>query len=222
MKIGGFQKLSLIDYPGKISSVIFTQGCNFRCGYCHNPRLVLPELFEEPIDEKTILEYLLKRKDKVEGVVVTGGEPTIHKDLPEFVSRIKQHGFKVKLDTNGTNPKMLFKLLKQNLLDYIAMDLKAPLERYETICGVNTDIKNLSLSIKLIKFSGIEHRFRTTIIRKQLNANDLLKIKELINEHLHLQSFIFTGNILGYGLNKEFEWTDEEIASLNLIINKTN
>jgi pyruvate formate lyase activating enzyme len=135
MKIGGLQKFSLLDYPGKISAVVFTQGCNFRCPYCHNPELVDPERFQECIPEDEIFAFLETRRGKLEAVTVTGGEPTIQNGLSSFVRRIKDMGFMVKLDTNGSRPEVLEELIRHKLIDYIAMDIKAPLEKYEAVTG---------------------------------------------------------------------------------------
>ncbi|MGC9053845.1 MAG: anaerobic ribonucleoside-triphosphate reductase activating protein, partial [Candidatus Hydrogenedens sp.] len=126
MKIGGFQPFSLSDFPNCVSAIVFTQGCNFRCPFCHNPSLVLPELFLPPIPEEALIAFLNERKGKLDGVVITGGEPTIQSDLMKFVSEIKGLGYKVKLDTNGSNPEILKELIENNLLDYVAMDVKAP------------------------------------------------------------------------------------------------
>lgn len=137
-KLAGLQKTTFIDYPEKIACIVFTQGCNFRCGYCHNP-----ELFEnkEPVlSVPAFFEFLNKRKGKLDGVVITGGEPTLHnKDLIEFIKKVKSLGFLVKLDTNGTHPDVLQELLNENLLDYIAMDIKAPLAKYKEITRVDID-----------------------------------------------------------------------------------
>ena len=219
MKIAGLQKISLIDYPGKVSTVIFTQGCNFRCGYCHNPQLVLPELFEPVINEKTVFEYLDKRKGKIEGVVVTGGEPTLHNDLAKLIRNIKKQNFLVKLDTNGSNPAVLKNLLNENLLDFVAMDVKAPLKKYSEISGVNIDTESILASIKLIKGSGIKHQFRTTVVRRFSNVNDLLEIKELINEKLYIQNFTISDKILNSDLDNTYGWTEDEIKSMDYIIN---
>ncbi|NJO88455.1 MAG: anaerobic ribonucleoside-triphosphate reductase activating protein [Chloroflexia bacterium] len=140
MRIGGFVKQSLIDYPGKIAAVVFTQGCNFRCGYCHNPQLVLPNLFIERFDlaPLNIISYLEQHRNWLDGVVVTGGEPTIHKDLPLFLKEIKKLGYAIKLDTNGTNPHLLEQIIKNKLADYIAMDIKIAPEKnlYGKIIGI--------------------------------------------------------------------------------------
>jgi len=170
MKIAGLVKQSFIDYPDKMACVIFTQGCNFRCGYCHNPSLVLPKLFakNQLISEEEILKYLNTRRGWLEGVVITGGEPTIYGDLPDFIQKIKQLGYAVKLDSNGSNPKMLEKLLADKLLDFIAMDIKSnpDAESYSQIIGKDAThlMPNIWRSIKLIQNSGIGYQFRTTII----------------------------------------------------------
>ena len=171
IKIGGFVKQSLIDFPGKVASVVFTCGCNFRCGYCHNPQLVLPQLFHknENISEEYVFNYLEERKSWLDGVVVTGGEPTIHSDLPDFLKQIKEIGYKVKLDTNGSNPEMLKILITEKLVDYIAMDIKTILvsEEYSRIIGLpdsHSIVEAITETMDLIKRSGICFEFRTTTI----------------------------------------------------------
>ena len=170
MRIASLQKQSFIDWEGKTVAVVFTKGCNFRCGYCHNPSLVLPHLLNSTpdISEKEIFNYLQNRKNWLDGVVITGGEPTIHADLPEFVASIKKLGFQIKLDTNGTNPSMLIKLIKYKLVDYIAMDIKTVLEadKYGEVVGIKDDrmIDKISSSIEILRSENISYQFRTTII----------------------------------------------------------
>jgi pyruvate formate lyase activating enzyme len=187
MKIGGFVKQSLIDYPGKIAAVVFTQGCNFRCGYCHNPQLVLPELFlERPeLVPLNIISYLEGHKNWLDGVVVTGGEPTIHKDLPEFLKELKDLGYSIKLDTNGSNPYMLERIVKEKLADYIAMDIKIPLEdgSYAKIIGIsNVDeiTENILASVLILKSSKIDGEFRTTSIPGIHNEGMIALIKKYV------------------------------------------
>ena len=170
MKIGGFVKQSFCDWEGKLSAVIFTQGCNFRCAYCHNPSLVLPELIkiQPAISEDDILCFLKQRSGWLDAVVISGGEPTIQADLPEFVMKIKNMGFPVKLDTNGTRPEILALLFKNNLLDFVAMDIKSvckPAE-YQSVTGVSDCkvIASVLNSIALIIASGIPFQFRTTLL----------------------------------------------------------
>ncbi|MDD2678567.1 MAG: anaerobic ribonucleoside-triphosphate reductase activating protein [Candidatus Nanoarchaeia archaeon] len=180
---------SFIDYPKKISLVIFTAGCNFRCHYCHNPELVEPEL--PFMSEEKTLKKIESKKDWIDGVVITGGEPTLHADLPEFIKKIKEMGLMVKLDTNGTNPEMIRKLMEEELIDYIAMDVKAPLEEYSKVTSVKIDESLIKKSIELIKNSGIEYEFRTTILPKLLKEEDIIKIGYLLNgaKLLALQTF---------------------------------
>ena len=148
--IGGLKKTSLLDYPDKISAIVFTQGCNFRCGYCHNPNLLKPNQQEDIYSVDVFFDFLKKRVGKLDGVVITGGEPTLQKDLIPFVEHIKSLGFLVKLDTNGSNPQVLEELLNNKLIDYVAMDIKAPLEKYSQVVGVDIDIEKVQKSINLL------------------------------------------------------------------------
>ena len=189
MKIGGLQKLSLIDYPGRLSAVIFTTGCNFRCAFCHNPSLVVPEKYAEDIDEEAVIQFLEERKKYLGGVVITGGEPTIHSDLPLFIEKIKKMGYSVKLDTNGTNPEMIESLINKRLIDYIAMDIKATLKKYSSITCVNLDTEKIIKSIKLIKDSKISHEFRTTVA-PGITYEDIVEVCELVgSSNYYLQPF---------------------------------
>lgn len=176
MKIGGFHKFSLIDYPERTCAVIFTQGCNFKCPYCHNPELVLPESFKNPLPADKIISFLENRNGLLDGITVTGGEPTLQDDLLDFLGQLKQIGFLVKLDTNGSNPDVLSEIIRENLVDYIAMDIKAPFDKYHVLAGVKCNHNKIKKSIKLIEESGILYEFRTTIIPSLLNVKDLLKI----------------------------------------------
>ena len=217
-KLAGLQKTTFIDYPEKIACIVFTQGCNFRCGYCHNP-----ELFEnkEPVlSVPAFFEFLNKRKGKLDGVVITGGEPTLHgKDLIEFINEVKSLGFLVKLDTNGTQPDVLQELLNENLLDYIAMDIKAPLAKYKTITQTDIDTKIIKKSIDMIMNSGVDYEFRTTIVKSQLSVEDLRQIGELIQgaKRYYMQKFLAT-KILDETLMSEESYTDEEFKTLRTIL----
>ena len=192
MKIGGLQKVSLIDYPGEISSVIFLQGCNFKCPYCHNPELVDAKLFGPCLDEKDVLEFLKTRIGKIDAVTITGGEPTIQNDLMPFIKRIKKMGFAVKLDSNGSGPEVIQKLLSEKLLDFIAMDIKAPLTKYENIAQVPLKTDSIKESIRIILRAKIPHEFRTTVVQSLLTENDIFKIARLISgaRHYTLQKFV--------------------------------
>ncbi len=181
MLIGGFQKCSLIDYPGKICAIVFTLGCNLRCSYCHNPELVYPELFNKPIPEEEIFSFLGKRRGKLDAVTITGGEPTLQADLVDFILRIKKLEFLVKLDSNGSNPDVLQNAISSEVLDYIAMDVKAPLEKYREITSSNIDPERIKKSIGLIMNSNTEYEFRITITESQLDESDMSKIGKLID-----------------------------------------
>jgi pyruvate formate lyase activating enzyme len=180
---------SFIDYPKKISMVVFTAGCNFRCHYCHNPELVNPEL--PFMSEDKAIKKIESKKEWVDGIVITGGEPTMHADLPDFIRKIKKMGLLIKLDTNGTNPEMIELLINEGLIDYIAMDVKAPLEDYSKVTGSNFDTNLIKKSIELIKTSGIDYEFRTTILPKLFKEEDIMKLGYLLNgaKLLVLQSF---------------------------------
>ncbi len=168
MKIVKYIKNSFIDYPGHIASVIFTHGCNWSCWYCHNAGLL-----HENIDlTNEVLDYLNTRKGWIDGVVVCGGEPTIHSDLPQIIRKIKEMGFDVKLDTNGTNPEMIQRLIEDGMVDYIAMDIKAPIEKLSQITLSKNNLEKIAQSIELIKNSGVEYEFRTTVT-PDLNESDI-------------------------------------------------
>lgn len=214
MKIAAIRKLSLIDYPWKISSVIFTQGCNFKCGYCHNPHFVVPSLYSPVITEEEVFAFLSSRIGKIEGVVISGGEPSIQPNLPDFIKKVRSLGFLVKLDTNGSFPEIIKNLLEENLLDYIAMDIKAPLEKYSEICGADIDVCKIKESISIIKSSGIKHQFRTTVVKGIHTRDDIQTLDEIAGEPVMLQNFKFTGGHIAYNLSKENEFSADEFDEL--------
>ena len=164
MIIRGLQKLSLIDYSPYTCAVVFLQGCNFRCGFCHNPELVLGVGDGHEISKEEVTVFLKKRAKWLDGVCITGGEPTLNSDLPEFISSIKQLGYKVKLDSNGTNPSMLKFLLEDKQVDYLAMDIKTSLEEYKSVVNAEVDLNNIQESVALLMSSDIESEFRTTVV----------------------------------------------------------
>jgi pyruvate formate lyase activating enzyme len=181
MILGGYQKLTLIDYPGKIATTVFTVGCSFRCPFCHNPELVDNRQFAVYSDMgKEFFEFLKKRKDKLEGVCITGGEPTIQKDIIDFIQKIKKMGFLVKLDTNGTRPDVLKKVIDLRLVDFIAMDIKNQPKKYDKTTGVKGDIKRIKLSVDLIMRSKIPYEFRTTVVPGLHNEKDFEEIAKWI------------------------------------------
>lgn len=192
MKIGGFNTFSLSDFPGKVAAVVFTQGCNFRCPYCHNaPLISCHEPKELLIPEEQFFEFLECRRNQLDAVVVSGGEPTIHRDLPTFLRRTKDMGFAVKLDTNGSNPNVLKEILENNLVDYIAMDIKAPLNSYKKLTNNVSSSEGIQESINIISKSGINHEFRTTVIEALLTPEDMQEIRALVpaKSTYHLQKF---------------------------------
>lgn len=189
MRIGGLHKVSLIDYPGKVSSVIFTQGCNFRCFYCHNPELVYPDRFRQPLSEDYVFTFLEKRKKLIDGIVITGGEPTIHSDLPQFIEKLRKFNLPVKLDTNGSSPAILEELVSKHLINFIAMDIKATFNVYDEICKTKVDVDKIMASISIIKNSKIPFQFRTTEIKTFHKKEDFISIKKILGFDLTLQVF---------------------------------
>ena len=193
MKIGGLTQFTLSDYPGKVAAIIFTQGCNFRCPFCHNNDLTpLMRPPEELIPEDTVMQFLNKRRGLLQGVVISGGEPTIQPGLPDFIRTIKSMGYYIKLDTNGSIPEVLRLLLNEKLLDYIAMDIKGPFESYHRLAGTPVFLEKIKNSIALIASSNVSHEFRTTLVEQLLSPEDIENIKALVppgSAH-HFQQFI--------------------------------
>lgn len=205
--IGGLQKSSLIDYPEKVSAIIFTQGCHFRCPYCHNPELITSSsMFQDDV-----LDFLKSRIGKLDGVVITGGEPTLQEGLPKFIKEIKNMGFLVKLDTNGTNSEMLKKLLDENLIDYVAMDIKAPIDKYKEIVCVEVNIDDILKSVEILKKSDVDYEFRTTVVKSQLSPDDFEKIGKMIegSKKYYLQKFVPAKTLNKFFMNQT-TYTDEE------------
>ena len=179
MRIGGVQRFSLSDYPGKIAVVVFTQGCNFRCPFCHNGSLI-PAKSDSLIPEEDVLAFLRKRAGLCNGVVISGGEPTLQQDLADFIVRLKEIGLAVKLDTNGSRPSVLKSILKDKIIDFIAMDVKAPLSKYHKLAGIFVKTERIMESIHLIAKSKVDHLFRTTVVPSLLTSDDIREIRKLI------------------------------------------
>ncbi len=219
MIFGGLEKCTLIDYPGKVACMVYTIGCNFRCPYCHNPELV-DETVETKITEKKVLEFLSSRKGMLDGLVITGGEPTIHEGLLRFIKKVKNLGFLVKLDSNGTNPSMLKEAIKKKLVDYIAMDIKSTMSKYSRTVARPVDVVAIRKSIKIIMSSGIEYEFRTTVIKALIAPEDFHEIgREIRGAHGYfLQKFIPT-KILNPQFRKKVTYSDEEFKSFQEIMN---
>lgn len=197
MNISGFQKLTLLDFPGHTACTLFTLGCNMRCPFCHNTPLVTGTA-EEHYDEEEIFSFLKKRRGLLDGVAITGGEPLLQKDIVPFIKRIKELGFAVKLDTNGSLPEKLEELIDKKLIDFIAMDIKNSEEKYSLTSGCDIDYEKIKKSIALIKNSNIEHEFRTTVVKEYHEKEDIEKIARQLgkNEKYYLQQFKDSGDIL--------------------------
>ncbi len=200
MNIQGFQRLTLLDYPGKVACTVFTGGCNLRCPFCHNAPLVLSPAAQRSM-EGEVLSYLQKRRGLLDGVCVTGGEPLLQPELPRFLSAVRAMGYLVKLDTNGTLPAPLKALLVAGLVDYVAMDIKAAPEHYALAAGTDVDLARVRESVDLIRSSGVEHEFRTTVVRGIHTQADFEAIGQWLEgaERYFLQPFRDSGDILSPG-----------------------
>lgn len=214
--IAGLKKTSLLDYPDKVSAIVFTQGCNFRCGYCHNPDLLEVNSKKDICSTDVFFEFLKKRKGILDGVVITGGEPTLQKDLIPFIKAVKKQGYLVKLDTNGSNPHVLEKLLNLHLIDYVAMDIKAPLSKYKEVVCVNVDTSKIQKSINQLFNSDIDFEFRTTVMKSQLGYEDFRKIGELIKNapRYYLQKFEAKTKIQDENLANEKTYSNAEFDEI--------
>jgi len=193
MQIGGLQKVTLIDYPGRLAATVFLCGCNFKCPWCYSSELVLPEKIKKQlkISQKELFKFLKERKKLIDGVVICGGEPTTSRGLVPLIKKIKKMGFLVKLDTNGSDPKLLKKLIDEKLIDYVAMDIKAPKEKYKKIFGKRVKIEDIEKSIKILKEGKVDCEFRTTVVPTILTKEDILEIAKWIRgaKKYFLQNF---------------------------------
>ena len=206
MILGGLQKLTLLDFPGTVACTVFTVGCNLRCPFCHNPALVFNPPEDMRISEDEFFAFLKKRQGILDGVAITGGEPLLHADIGEFIAKIKAMGYKVKLDTNGTYPDRLEKILAEGNVDYVAMDLKNTFEKYAKTVGIDGfDVSLIRRSIELIQKSGVAYEFRTTVVSPLHEAGDFETIAKQVEgtEKYFLQSFVDSGELLnGDGLSE--------------------
>jgi pyruvate formate lyase activating enzyme len=203
MEIHGFNKTTLLDYPGHLASTIFLGGCNFRCPFCHNSSLVLNPTGQPTIPEEEVLKILNKRKGVLEGVCITGGEPTLYPGLPQFIDKVKNIGLKVKLDTNGQNPKILKDLIAKGSIDYVAMDIKNSKEKYGLSIGIpNFDTTRVSESISYLLSSTIDYEFRTTVVKEHHTTEDFVSIGKWIQgaKAYYLQAYRDSDDILSPGL----------------------
>lgn len=211
MIICGFQKLTLLDYPGKVAATVFTGGCNLRCPFCHNAGLVTDTAKTPILDTDEVLAYLRRRKGILDGVCVTGGEPTMQPDLPEFLGQLRAMGYAVKLDTNGTNPALLRSLTADGLVDYVAMDIKNCREKYGITAGkIPFDIAPIEESVRLLMSGTTPYEFRTTTVRGIHTAADFAAIGDWIAgaERYFLQGFVDSGALIGGGFEA---FTPEEM-----------
>ncbi len=225
MKLGGLQRHTLIDYPKNIACTVFTVGCNFKCPFCHNPELVIPSLFtkgEGHIKTKELYSFLETRKGLLDGVVITGGEPCIHPDLVEFCTTIKKMEFNIKLDTNGTIPHVLELLLKDNLIDYVAMDIKSNLSTYSIAAGTDVDINAVQESISLIMENAPGYEFRTTCVKSLMDEKIVKDIGLMIKgaKQYILQPCSRNEDVLDPGFIKKQDsfFSEKELSCLKDIV----
>ncbi len=204
MVIDGFEQVTLVNYPGYVACIIFTRGCNFKCPFCQNGTLLNNDASQGKIKEQDIFSYLDKRKKIIDGLCISGGEPLLQKDLRLFIQKVKDLGFKVKLDTNGSNPQLLKELIDEHLLDYVAMDVKNTWDKYGlTIGHKHFDTSVIMESIKILKESAIDHEFRTTMVKEFHTLEDIKKICYYLGstEKYYLQNFVDSENVIKKGLH---------------------
>lgn len=220
MQIHGFNKTTLLDFPGHLASTVFTGGCNMRCPYCQNADLVLNPLSQPLIDENVIFDHIKKRKGIIEGVCITGGEPTLQKDLEDFIKRLKDLGVLVKLDTNGYRPEITRKLMENGLIDYVAMDIKSSLDEYHIVSGVNLDTSLIKESVELLKNGPIDYEFRTTVVKELHSKETFEKIGELLSgaKQYFLQGYIDSERVIERRFSS---YTKEELEGFVTILKKT-
>ena len=218
MKISGIQKLTLLDFPGKVACTVFTPGCNLRCPFCHNASLVFS--CTDEIGEESVLSFLKKRVGVLDGVCVTGGEPLLQKDIAAFLRKVKALGYLVKLDTNGTFPDRLQPLLDEKLVDYVAMDIKASPDNYDNATGVVTDLDKIRRSVTLLRQSGVAHEFRTTTVKGIHTAADFEAIAQWLRgeERFFIQQYKVADDMIGDAFES---FSKEELEAFAAIVAKT-
>ena len=201
MTVKGLQKLTLLDYPGELGAIVFFGGCNFRCPFCHNGTLVLGGAPD--IDTEELFSFLKSRVGRLGAVVISGGEPTIYKDLPDFIRRVRSLGFKIKLDTNGTNPDMIIALVNDGLVDYVAMDIKNSPDEYSSCTGCEVDMEKIKKSVEFLLSGAVEYEFRTTLVRQLHTLENMKKIGEWIRgaRRYFLQSYKHSDGVISDGLD---------------------
>lgn len=217
MKIFGMEKTTLVDFPGHVATTLFTAGCNFRCPYCHNGDLVQEVQTLTPYDEEEIFQHLIKRRNVLDGVVITGGEPTLHTDLPDFLSKIKELGYLIKLDTNGSAPRMLRSLVSHKLVDYVAMDIKHSRAKYHTIANSSSfDLDAITSSVDFLKEGRIPYEFRTTLCRELHKESDMTAIGLWLMgaSSYYLQPYRESDAVLQPGFHPHDQKTLEEFVTI--------
>lgn len=220
MKFYGMQKMTLLDYPGYVACTLFTGGCNFRCPFCHNALLVLDLDENYTIPEEEVLAFLKKRQGLLDGVCVTGGEPLINKDIGDFLSKVKELGFKIKLDTNGTNPALLKELVSQNLVDYVAVDIKNSPEKYAETVGLKSfDMSTINETVNFLMSGSVDYEFRTTVTKQFHTEKSMEEAARFIRgaKRYFLQNFVDSGNLIGSGITGQ---SKEEMEKLLAVVKK--
>lgn len=220
MKFYGMQKMTLLDYPGYVACTLFTGGCNFRCPFCHNALLVLDLDENYTISEEEVLAFLKKRQGLLDGVCVTGGEPLINKDIGDFLSKVKELGFKIKLDTNGTNPALLKELVSQNLVDYVAVDIKNSPEKYAETVGLKSfDMSTINETVNFLMTGSVDYEFRTTVTKQFHTEKSMEEAARFIRgaKRYFLQNFVDSGNLIGSGITGQ---SKEEMEKLLAVVKK--
>ena len=219
MNIQGFQKLTLLDFPGTMACIVFTGGCNFRCPFCHNSSLVLKPKENNNL-EKEVLQYLAGRKNILDGVCITGGEPLLQPDLIDFIAKVRELGYRVKLDTNGYSPEKLKEVLDMQFVDYVAMDIKSGRSTYEKLCGTKIDFSKIEQSIELLKSSNVPYEFRTTAVKHLHTMADFAELAQDIAgaPKYYIQKFVDSGAVLEQGYTA---FTEEEMKTILEIVQRT-
>jgi pyruvate formate lyase activating enzyme len=219
LQIRGLQKISLVDYPGEVCSTVFVGGCNLRCRFCFNRDLVLDPEGQPTFSEDEVFGFLKKRMGVQGALCITGGEPALQEDLAAFIARAKALGLKVKLDTNGTFPEVFGLLLREGTLDYVAMDVKAPAEKYDLLAGKKVDYAKVEQTIFLLRNSSVEHEFRTTVVPGLLEERDLVRIAKNLqgSRQYVLQQFRPVATVLDESLTAQRPFTREEIEKVALM-----
>ena len=212
MFINGIQKMTLLDYPGKCACTVFLAGCNLRCPYCHNASLVTGQP-PEAMTEEEFFSFLARRKGLLDGVCITGGEPTLRKDLPDFIRKIKQMGYLVKLDTNGSNPELLRRLIEEKLVDRVAMDIKNSPELYTPTCGGREILDHVRASVSILMEARVDYELRTTCCKPFHTLEAMESIGKWLSgaKEYYLQAFVDSGDLVGTGVSG---FTKEEMEAL--------